>query len=220
MDIAILLYEGFSALDAVGPYEAFARLPGFRVRFVAREAGPVRCDTGMLNLVASSSLAEAPPPEMLIIPGGPGTFTVLDDQEQLGWVAEAHRASRWTLTVCSGSLILGATGALQGLTATTHWVVRDQLPRFGAIYVAERYVQHGKLFTAAGGSAGIDAALQIIALATNEQLARAVQLGLEYDPKPPFDSGSFLQATPELIALVNSLGGPPEAELSPQARPA
>lgn len=213
MDVAILLYEGFSALDAIGPYEAFARLPGFRVRFVAREAGPVRCDTGMLDVVAASSLAEAPHPALLIIPGGPGTFTVLDDQEQLSWVAEAHRTSRWTLTVCSGSLILGATGALQGLTATTHWVVRDQLPRFGASYVAERYVQHGTLFMAAGGSAGIDAALQIIALATDEQLARAVQLGLEYDPQPPFDSGSFLKATPELIALVNSLGGPPEPKL-------
>jgi transcriptional regulator GlxA family with amidase domain len=212
MNIAIMLYEGFSALDAVGPYETFSRVPGLRVAFIANQAGPVRCDTGMLSLVAEGDLSTMQHPDMLIIPGGPGTFAVLEDRQQLAWVAEAHRSSAWTLTVCSGALILGATGALQGLSATTHWFVREQLARFGATYVAERYVRHGKLITAAGGSAGIDAALQVVSEIAGEQMARAVQLGLEYDPAPPFDSGSFKRASAELIALTSSLGGPPDLE--------
>jgi putative intracellular protease/amidase len=206
VNVAILLYDGFSVLDAIGPYEVLARVPGAKIRFTTK-AGPraVRADTGFVSLVADHDLTLLSHLDVLVIPGGPGAFGVLKDQEMTAWVRHAYEAARWTLTVCSGSLILGATGVLAGRDATTSWFIRDQLAQFGATYKAEHYVCSGKIITAAGSTTGIDAALLLAAEIAGEDVARAMQLGLEYDPKPPFDSGSFAKASPELLAVFKTL---------------
>jgi transcriptional regulator GlxA family with amidase domain len=199
MDIAILVYDDFTALDAVGPYEVLSRLPGARVRFVAKEAGPVVTDNGMLRLLAEASLAEVPEPDIVVIAGGVGTRRYVEDEEILGWIRHAHEHSTWTTSVCTGSLLLGAAGVLEGLTATTHWLERETLRDFGATPVADRVVFEGKVVTAAGVSAGIDMALHLVERIVGPEAAQAVQLVIEYDPQPPFDTGSPEKAPAEIV---------------------
>ena len=194
--IAFLLYPDMTALDAVGPYEVLARLPSADVRFVATTPGPVSTDVGMV-LTADCGLADVPSPDIVVVPGGPGTLPALDDTAALGWLRHAHETSTWTTSVCTGSLLLGAAGILQGKRATSHWILRDMLAQFGAEPVAERVVIEGKVITAAGVSAGIDMALRLAASEAGEAEARALQLTIEYDPDPPFDSGSVETAGEE-----------------------
>jgi transcriptional regulator GlxA family with amidase domain len=184
-----------TALDAIGPCEVRARLPGADVKFVATTPGPIRTDVGMV-LTASSSLDEVPSPDIIVVPGGPGTMPALEDTAAVNWLRQAHETSTWTTSVCTGSLLLGAAGILQGKRATSHWILRDMLSQFGAEPVAERVVIEGKVVTAAGVSAGIDMALHVAAMEAGEDAARALQLVIEYDPDPPFDSGSFEKADP------------------------
>lgn len=199
MHIAILLYDGVTALDAVGPYEVLSRVPGARVRFVAKRAGPVPTDTGMLRLHAEAPLAELPHPEVVVVPGGvAGTFAAARDPEILDWVRGAHQSSRWTTSVCSGALVLGAAGLLRGRRATTHWYVADQLPQHGAVHVPKRVVEEDGIITAQGVSAGIDMGLYLAARLADVATAEAIQLVLEYDPRPPFDSGSVEKASPSV----------------------
>lgn len=188
-EIAFLLYPGMTALDAVGPHEILARLPDADVKFVSSTPGPIRTDVGM-TLTAGLALDDVPAPDILVVPGGPGTLTALEDGAVLEWLRQVHTISRWTTSVCTGSLLLGAAGILQGKRANTHWIVRDMLAQFGATPVAERVVVEGKVITAAGVSAGIEMALRLAALEAGEAEARALQLTIEYDPQPPFDSGS------------------------------
>ncbi len=196
MRIAILLYDGFTALDAVGPYEVLSRVPGVRVQFVAKRPGPVVADSGMLTLVAQSAIGDVPRPEVVLIPGGvSGTFAAACDEQVLQWVRRAHEGSRLTTSVCSGALILGAAGILQGKRATTHWLVRKRLSRYGAAYSSERVVEEGKIVTAQGVSAGIDLGLYLAGRLAGPVTAEAIQLVLEYDPQPPFDSGSLQKAS-------------------------
>jgi putative intracellular protease/amidase len=202
MDIAIPLFPRFTALDAVGPYEVLSRLPGARVTFVAAEPGPCRTETGMLGLVAERRLEDLPSPEVLMVPGGLGTRDLLDDERMLGWVRTAHETSEWTTSVCTGSLVLGAAGVLEGLEATSHWLVLDMLERFGARPTARRVVEQGKVITAAGVSSGIDMALVLAARIAGDQVAQAIQLGIEYDPEPPFDAGSAEKAPAEVVDFV------------------
>jgi len=208
MQIAILIFDKLTALDAIGPYEVLSRLPGAELSFVAKEAGPKRSDTGALGLSADRSLAELPDPEILLVPGGEGNRPLLGDEEVLEWVRAAHESSTWTTSVCTGSLVLGAAGLLDGKRATSHWAYRDSLRRYGAEPVAERVVVDGRIVTAAGVSAGIDMALQLAALVAGEQVARAIQLGIEYDPDPPFDSGSP-ENDPELAEVIRKLEAVP-----------
>ena len=205
MEIAIPLYDRFTALDAVGPYEVLSRLPGARVRFIARAAGPVATDNGMLTLVAEASLSDVPSPHVVLVPGGTGTWDALSDDELVGWIRSAHETSEWTTSVCTGSLLLGAAGLLDGLTATTHWAAREGLRQFGAEPVAERVVEHGKLVMAAGVSAGIDMGLVLAARIAGEETAQAIQLGIEYDPDPPFDCGSLEKAPESVVTTLQSL---------------
>jgi putative intracellular protease/amidase len=164
MEVAILLYEGFTALDAVGPYEVLSRVPGARVRFVATEAGPVRADSGMLTLWAEAELDHVSGPEVIVVPGGAaGTFSVLKDERVLQWVRTAHETTRWTTSVCSGALILGAAGLLVGKRASTHWLVANRLSGYGAVHSGKRIAEEGRIMTAAGVSAGVDMALRSIA---------------------------------------------------------
>jgi len=206
MQIAILLYEGFTALDAVGPYDVLNRLPGATVRFVAEQIGPKRSDMGSLALNADSTLASLPHPDILLIPGGGlGAFAAAKEQVLINWVQEAHTLSQWTTSVCSGALLLGATGILKGLTATTHWAAQAALEQYGAMYRSSRFIQQGKIITAAGVSAGIDMALYLAGEIAGCETAQAIQLEIEYDPHPPFDSGSLQKASAETVSLARQM---------------
>src|SRR5687767_6005419 len=205
MQIAILIFEKLTALDAIGPYEVLSRLPGTELTFVATAAGPIRTDTGRLGLQADAALEEVPEPDVLVVPGGEGNRPLMRDERVLDWVRHAHEHTSWTTSVCTGSLVLGAAGILEGKRATSHWAYRDSLAEFGAEPVAERVVEDGKVMTAAGVSAGIDMALTLVARMHDENVAKAVQLGIEYDPDPPFDSGSPEKAAPELVDLIRGL---------------
>ena len=202
MRIAIVIFDRLTALDAVGPYEVLSRLPGAELHFVAKEPGLKRTDTGALGLAADKALYELADPDVLLVPGGEGNRPMLDDDEVLEWVRGAHEGSEWTTSVCTGALVLAAAGILDGKRATTHWAFMDRLGELGAEPVSERVVEDGKVMTAAGVSAGIDMALTLAARIAGEEVAKAIQLGIEYDPEPPFDSGSPEKAPPELIELA------------------
>ena len=204
MQVAILLFDKITALDAVGPYEVLSRLPDAEVTFVAAETGPKRTENGMLALHADRSLAELTDPEVLVIPGGAGTRPLAADQTVLDWIRHAHANSLWTTSVCTGSLLLAAAGVLDGLQATTHWLQYDLLRRYGVTPVAERIVRQGKVITAAGVSAGIDMALMLAAEIAGPEWAHGIQLGIEYDPKPPFAGGSPHTAPAEIVELVRA----------------
>ena len=219
MQIAILVYDRFTALDAVGPYEVLSRLPGAETSFVAAEAGPKRTDTGSLVLVAERSIDDVPSPDIVLVPGGPGQAALMDDGPVHEWLRAAHETSTWTTSVCTGSLILAAAGLLEGKRATSHWLALDQLPRFGATPVSERVVFDGKIVTAAGVSAGIDMALALGARVVGEEMAQAIQLGIEYDPQPPFSAGSPEKAPAVLVENMRAasrflLEGDPAATAS------
>jgi putative intracellular protease/amidase len=190
VDIAIVLYPGFTALDAVGPYEVLSRLPGATVTFAAETADPVLADTGRLALIPALTLAECSRPDVLLVPGGPGQANLMEHQPILSWLREMHSSSSWTTSVCTGSLLLGAAGILEGRRATSHWLAMDRLSRLGAIPVSERIVCDGKVMTAAGVSAGIDMALVLAGELAGSVVAQTIQLGIEYDPHPPFGAGS------------------------------
>jgi putative intracellular protease/amidase len=218
VQIAFLLYDGFTALDAVGPYEVLSRLPGAQVKFVASEPGPKITETHSLTMVADHSLADVPEPEVLMVPGGFGTRALLENEELLDWLRGAHEQTTWTTSVCTGSLLLGAAGILKGLRATTHWAVVDRLAEFGAIPTRERVVEEGKVVTAAGVSSGIDMGLRLAERIAGEDMAKAIQLGIEYDPDPPFDSGSPDSAPPHLVELLKGVLEQAEANAQAEAR--
>lgn len=202
MNIAIVLYDRFTALDAIGPYEVLSRLPGAKVTFLAAEAGPVRTDHGMLAVEAERSLGELSDPEIVLVPGGPGEVAARAGAETLDWLRQADATSVWTTSVCTGSLILAAAGLLDGVRATTHWLAMSELEALGARPTSERVVFDGKLVTAAGVSAGIDMALTLASRIAGPEVAQAIQLGIEYDPQPPFDAGSPEKAPAEIVALL------------------
>jgi transcriptional regulator GlxA family with amidase domain len=204
MQIAILIFDGLTALDAIGPYEVLARLPGAELRFVAEEVGTKRTDTGSLGVQADVALADMDAPHVVLVPGGKGSRPLMRDPRVLEWLRSVHESSTWTTSVCTGALVLGAAGILDGKRATTHWAFMDRLPELGAKPVTERVVEDGKLITAAGVSAGIDMALTLAARISGAEVAQAIQLGIEYDPEPPFDSGSPSKAPPEAIELIRA----------------
>jgi putative intracellular protease/amidase len=202
MLITIPLFDRFTALDAVGPYEVLSRLPGADVVFVAEQAGPVQTDTRALTLVAERPLAEVDACDVVVVPGGPGTRQMLEPQPLHDWLRAIDATTQWTTSVCTGALLLGAAGLLDGLEATTHWSAFDTLASLGARPTERRVVPQGKVVTAAGVSAGIDMALWLAAQIAGDEVAKAIQLGIEYDPQPPFDSGSTAKAAPETLELL------------------
>ncbi len=194
-----------TAFDAVCPYDILSSgITNSNVRFVAKERGLVRMDSRMLSLNADYAIREIESADILLLPGGGATPTQMQDQEVLAWVRRIHEKSKWTTSVCTGSLILAAAGLLKGIEATTHWAVLDNLAMFGAKPSRRRVVKQGKIITAAGVSAGIDMALGLVALECGEEQAKAVQLTIEYDPQPPFDSGSIEKASPEMVKKVRA----------------
>ncbi|MFD9324250.1 DJ-1/PfpI family protein [Streptomyces sp. NPDC060065] len=199
MQIAIVLFDRFTALDAVGPYETLGRLPGAEVVFVAEQTGPVRTDTGNLALTADKTLAEVEHPDIVVVPGGPGQTPQMENQALLDWLRAADATSTWTTSVCTGSLLLAAAGLLDGRRATSHWLALDFLKQFGAEPTGERVVFDGKYVTAAGVSAGIDMGLTLLGRIAGDEHAQAVQLLTEYDPQPPYDAGSPQKAPAHLV---------------------
>jgi putative intracellular protease/amidase len=206
MRIAIPLFDRFTALDAVGPYEVLSRLPGATVAFVAERPGTIRTDTRALAVTVDTALTDLPDPDVVVVPGGPGTRAMLEPGALHAWVRAAHATTQWTTSVCTGSLILGAAGVLDGLEATTHWNAMDELASLGVSPVTDRrVVVQGKVVTAAGVSSGIDMALWLAAQIAGDDVAKAIQLGIEYDPQPPFDSGSVAKADPEVVAFLRQV---------------
>jgi transcriptional regulator GlxA family with amidase domain len=204
MDIAIVLYDRFTALDAIGPYEVLSRIPGASLKFVATERGPVVTDNGMLTLLAESSLSETRGADIVLVPGGPGEVAARAGSATLDWLRAAHEQSTWTTSVCTGSLVLAAAGLLAGKRATTHWLAFEELARLGAVPVQERVVFEGKVVTGAGVSAGIDMALALAAEVAGAEVAQAIQLGIEYDPMPPFDAGSPAKAPEAIVEALRA----------------
>jgi putative intracellular protease/amidase len=204
MQIVIPVYDRFTALDAVGPYEVLSRVPGATVTFAGVERREYTTDTGMLTLRADAALADIPSPEVMVVPGGPGSTDAARDEALLDWIRKAHETTEWTTSVCTGAEVLGAAGILDGLAATTYWADMEMLEQYGATPTQERVVEQGKIVTAAGVSSGIDMALTLVARMTHEEVAKAVQLGIEYDPEPPFDSGSTKTASQDTIDLVRA----------------
>ena len=205
MQIAIPLYDRFTALDAVGPYEVLSRLPGAELTFVGYEVGPVRTDNQRLAMHVDAVFEDVPEPEVIVVPGGWGTRALLEDERILGWIRHAHERSQWTTSVCTGSLLLGAAGVLDGLEATSHWLELETLAGFGATPTERRVVEQGKVVTAAGVSSGIDMGLALAAKIAGEDFAKTIQLLIEYDPQPPFDAGSTAKAPPEIVAQLREL---------------
>ncbi|MGP2440981.1 DJ-1/PfpI family protein [Streptomyces sp. JW3] len=204
MQIAIVLYDRFTALDAVGPYETLGRLPDAGTVFVAEQTGPVRTDTGNLALVADRTLTDVPAPDLVVVPGGPGQSAQMANPVLLEWLRGADATSTWTTSVCTGSLLLAAAGLLRGRRATSHWLALDALSRYGAEPAAERVVTDGKYVTAAGVSAGLDMGLTLLGRIAGDDHARAVQLLTEYDPQPPYDAGSPDKAPAQLVAELRA----------------
>ena len=204
MNIAIPIFDQITALDAVGPYEVLSRLPDARVSFIARQPGPKRTENGMLALVADLALSELPEPDVIVVPGGFGTRGLANDEEVLDWLRHAHEHSIWTTSVCTGALLLAAAGLLDGPKATTHWLQYDLLRPYGAIPVAERVVREGKIITAAGVSAGVDMALTLAGEIAGPEWAHGIQVGIEYDPEPPFPGGSPATAPAAIVEFVRA----------------
>ncbi|MFJ8076971.1 DJ-1/PfpI family protein [Streptomyces sp. NPDC096176] len=199
MQIAILLFDRFTSLDAVGPYEMLCRLPDAEVVFVAERPGPVRNDRDELSLVAGKAFDEVPRPDIVLVPGGPGQSDQMENEALLGWLRSVDATSTWTTSVCTGSLLLGAAGLLEGREATSHWLALEHLERLGAKPTGRRVVTDGKYVTAAGVSSGIDMGLTLLGRLVGEEHAQAVQLMTEYDPQPPYDAGSPAKAPAHLV---------------------
>ncbi|MFW0789521.1 DJ-1/PfpI family protein [Gordonia sp. CPCC 205333] len=206
MQIAIVVYPQFTALDFIGPYEVLRALPGADVRFVWKETGPVTADSGVLLVGATHTFDETPAPNLVLVPGGPGCAAAACDDEVLGWLRKVSVGATWTTSVCSGSLVLAAAGLLDGRSATSHWSVLPALKTFGVTPVSDqRIVRDGDVVTAAGVSAGIDLAMWLAGQIAGEAKAKAIQLMIEYDPAPPFDSGHMSKASVATKASATAL---------------
>lgn len=207
MQIAFALYPGFTALDFIGPYQVLSSVPGEEVVLCAAAPGTVTDDNGLLHVQVDTALADVPSPDIVVVPGGPGSRTsaAASDGPLVAWLQSVHPTTTWTTSVCTGALVLGAAGILDGLSATTHWLYYEELAAFGARPTEQRVVIEGKVATAAGVSAGIDLALTIVGRQWGEDMAQAVQLGIEYDPQPPFDSGAPSKAKPAIRDLLAGL---------------
>ena len=205
MQIAIALYPELTALDFVGPYQVFANLPGAEIVLCAEQRGRLQDDT-VLAIEVEHTFDDVPRPDVLLVPGGFITRKIARDGGPIvDWVRQAHETTQWTTSVCTGSLILGAAGLLQGKTATTHWGSYDHLAAYGATPTEQRVVRDGKVVTAAGVSSGIDLALWLVGEWAGPETAQAIQLGIEYDPQPPFDAGAPSKAPAEILELVRAL---------------
>ncbi len=220
MKTAILIFDGITPLDAIGPYEVLNTVPGWEVEFVGPAAGEVRTDGGALGLRADRALAEVESTDVILVPGGAGNRPLLKDEAILAELRRLDAGTKWTTSVCTGSLVLGAAGLLEGKRATGHWLFLDPLSAYGAEPISERVVFDGKVVTAAGVSSGIDMALELVAREAGPEVAQAVQLAIEYDPQPPFDAGSPHKAPQPIVELVTAVTRERDPGLAALARDA
>jgi transcriptional regulator GlxA family with amidase domain len=215
MQIAIGLYPGFTALDAIGPYAVFTNVPGVDVVVCADRKGPLADESDLLHFDLMHTFDEVPEPDILLVPGGLITRRIAAEGGPIvDWIRAAHETTTYTTSVCTGALLLGAAGVLDGLPATTHWVAYDHLRSYGAEPTEQRVVIEGKVATAAGVSAGIDLALTLVDRLHGAEVAQAVQLGIEYDPQPPHDTGAPSKAPAEIRDLVSSVIADAEERLA------
>jgi len=201
--VGMLIFPRLTQLDMTGPYEVLARLPDTTVDLVARTPEPVTTDRGM-QIVPTTTYAECPPLDVVMVPGGPGQQDLMEDAQALGFLRRQAASAQFITSVCTGSLVLAAAGLLKGKRATCHWAAIDNLALMGAIPTRERVVVDGNVVTGAGVASGIDFALTLAAILAGEQAAREIQLQIEYDPDPPFRSGSPDTAAPETVAAVRA----------------
>jgi len=204
LQIAIPLFPKYTALDAVGPYEVLQRIPNFDIVFVGHDRGEVRSENGMIGLSVDTTFEDVATPDVIVFPGGVGTRALENDARVLDWVRRAHAGTRFTTSVCTGSVVLGAAGLLRGLTATTHWSCYPELAAHGAEPTPTRVVEHldERIITSAGVSSGIDMALRLVELLADRTAAQAAQLMIEYDPQPPFDCGSVDKADDDVMTRI------------------
>jgi len=204
LTVAIPLFPEFTALDGIGPYEVLQRIPSIDVVFLGHQRGEIRSDNGMLGVVADVAFEELAEPDIVVFPGGVGTRRLQHDGRVLDWVRHAHATTVLTTSVCTGSLVLGSAGLLEGLTATTHWACYPELEALGAVPTARRVVEHldRRIITSAGVSSGIDMALRMVELVVDRTAGEAVQLMIEYDPQPPFDCGAVAKADEAVVDRV------------------
>ena len=203
----LLVFPNLTQLDLTGPYEVLARLPGAETLLLWKSLDPVRSEHG-LTILPSTTLASCPALDLLLVPGGAGINPLLEDAEVLAFLRRAAGAARYVVGICTGSLVLGAAGLLRGRRAGTHWMSRELLRAFGAEPVAQRVVVDGNLYTGGGVTAGIDVALTVVAAIAGRAAAEAIQLGIEYDPAPPFSSGSPERADPAVLGAVRARAEP------------
>lgn len=211
--IGMLIFPKLTQLDMTGPYEVLARVPDTKVHLVAKSLAPVKTDRGM-EIVPTITLDDCPQLDLIMVPGGPGQQDLMEDQTVLEFLQKQARGAKYVTSVCTGSLVLGAAGLLKGKRATCHWAAIEHLKLLGAIPVSERVVTDGNIITGAGVASGIDFALKVAAVLEGEEVARQIQLQIEYDPAPPFNSGSPKTAPAEITALLRSRG----AKLNEQRR--
>jgi transcriptional regulator GlxA family with amidase domain len=203
--IAVLLYDGLTLMDAIGPMQSLSTLNDYNVITVAKNKGEVTSGSGT-KIVADYSLEEVTNPYMIVVPGGLfGTVLASKDAETLGWIRKVDKTTQYTTSVCTGSSILAAAGVLKGKNASTHWSSKEDLERLGAKYTGERYTIDGKYITSAGISAGIDMGLMLVGKIKGDDAAKYAQLTMEYNPEPPYNSGSPKTADPELVKLLESM---------------
>lgn len=203
--VGLVLYPRFTALDIVGPFQTLVDVPGLEVFFVAEEKGPVVDHTGKLTMQATHSFDEVDSLDVLVVPGGMADRGIDRSNAVVRFVEKIHQTTTWTTSVCTGSIYLAQAGILNGLTATTHWASYDRLQALGAIPTEERVITQGKIITAAGVSSGIDMGLTLVAAMQGEEMAKVIQLAIEYDPQPPFDAGAPSKVSPELKSLVSTI---------------
>ncbi len=201
--IGMLIFPRLTQLDMTGPYEVLARLPDTKVELVARDRAPVTTDRGM-QIVPTTSYADCPPLDVIMVPGGPGQQDLMEDEEALSFLRRQAAGAKYVTSVCTGSLVLGAAGLLKGKRATSHWAAVDHLALLGAVPVHEKVVIDGNVVTGAGVTSGIDFALKLAAVLESEEVAREIQLQIEYDPEPPFNSGSPKTAAPALVERLKT----------------
>ncbi len=204
IQVAIPIFPRFTSLDAVGPFDALQLIPSIDVTFVGHERGEVRCEGGRLAIIADATFDDIPAPDVVVFPGGMGTRELEKDEAVLDWVRHAHESTLYTTSVCTGSLVLGAAGLLRGMTATTHWSCYRELEAHGAVATDQRVVEHldQRIITAAGVSSGIDMALRLVEILLDRTAGEAAQLMIEYDPQPPFDSGSLKKASEATVTRL------------------
>jgi transcriptional regulator GlxA family with amidase domain len=213
VQIAILIFEKLAALDAIGPHEVLRSVPDWQVRLVGPRKGPVRAEGGSLGLEVDFALDEVTSPDIVLVPGGQGNRPLLEDETVLAWLRAVDAGTKWTTSVCTGSLLLGAAGLLRDKRATGHWLFLERLREYGADPVGGRFVEDGKVVTAAGVSAGIDMALHLVGREAGPEVAQAIQLGIEYDPQPPFDAGSPQKAPQSIVETVTAAVGSADERL-------